>query len=149
VAPPATPLTPPSTREFYDLANDPRELSNLISQAEFYSEEIAALQAFGNAIRSEFTTLVDREIDITGTTLVNQSGNCAEYVNTYTSNATDILNNEDFNGDLAVSIDGNQCVFATNAIPSHDFNDGSRSFPNNVSAQVREYRVPRSPQLVP
>jgi len=77
------------------------------------------------------------------------SASCRDYVNTYTSNAADVFNNINFNGDLTVSIDGNQCVFTTNAIPNHDFNDGSRGFPNTVSEQVVQYRVPQSPQLAP
>lgn len=137
------------TRELYDLVNDPRELSNLIAQTDLYSEQIAALQTFGESVRSEEATQIPSEVDLTGATLVSKSASCRDYVNTYTSNAVDVFNNINFNGDLTVSIDGNQCVFTTNAIPNHDFNDGSRGFPNTVSEQVVQYRVPQSPQLAP
>lgn len=58
-----------------------------------------------------------------------------------------MLNNTNYNVNLEISVEEDYCVFATNAIPNHDFNDGNRSFPNTVSAQSDEYRIPTSPQL--
>jgi len=136
------------SRELYNLRNDSREINNLIAQSDLYQEEITALEAFGNSVRSGLgESQPSGPVNITNATLVNRSTNCASYVNTYTSEATDVLNNANYNGELETSLDGNQCVFSTNAIPNHDFNDGSRVFPNDVAAQSDEYRVPVSPQL--
>jgi len=138
------------TRELYHLVDDPRELSNLISQTDLYSEVIAALEAYGISVRTQTETGQPAGVvDLTGATLVNQSHSCADYVNTYTSNAMDIFNSINYSGDLEISVDGDHCVFNTNSIPNHDFNDGNRNFPNNVSAQSDEYRVSLSPQLAP
>lgn len=137
-------------RELYNLVTDPQEVNNLISQAQQYSEEITALEAFGASVRNkENVNQTVGAIDISNATLVNQSLDCTDYVNTYTSSVIDVINNANYNGDFEISVEGNQCVFNSNAIPNHDFNDGSRDFPNSVSAQSDQYRVPVSPQLAP
>lgn len=136
------------TRELFHLRDDPREVNNLINDTASYSNEIAALAAFAAEIRSVGSRSVPAgPVDITGATLTNQSVNCSDYVNTYTSNATDVQNNTNFNGQLTIALSGDHCEFSTNAIPNHDFNDASRSFPNTVSAQADTYRVAIAPQV--
>jgi len=138
------------TQELYDLRTDLREVNNLIDTANDLQSEIDALRAFGLAVRSgENPGTPAGPVDITGATLVNQSVSCTDYANTFTSNATDILNNDNYVGDLSITVDGDQCVITTNAIPNHDFNDGDRTFPNPVATQSDEYRVPISPQISP
>jgi len=136
------------SREFYRLDIDPREVSNLINQTSLYGDQIDSLAAVGLQIRSETNTSVPSgPIDITGSILVDQSINCDAYVNDYTSSANDVFNNQFFNGDLNISVDNSHCVLTTNAIPNHDFNDSGSSFPNTVSAQNVEYRIPISPVI--
>ena len=136
------------SREFYHLGNDRQELSNLINQTALYGDEIAALEAVGLQVRSETSTDgTSGPIDITGVTLIDQSINCDAYANDYTSSATEVFNNEFFNGELSITVDGDQCVISTNAIPNHDFNDSGSNFPNDVAVQNVEYRISREPVI--
>ena len=135
-------------REFYNLNDDPREINNLINQTALYGDQIAALEAFGLQIRSETASGEPTgPIDITGRIFVDQSTSCDAYVSNFTSSASDVNNNQFFTGELSIAVDGNQCVITTNAIPNHDFNDATRSFPNEIAAQNIEYRIPRTPEI--
>ena len=84
-------------------------------------------------------------IDITGAILTQLSGDCADYKNEYESMVGDVNRSISFTGELAITITDDHCVFASNAIPNHDFNDGDRNFVNATRAQSASYRVPRSP----
>lgn len=84
-------------------------------------------------------------VDITNILLTATSGDCADYANTYQATARDINRSLTLAGTLTVSVTGTHCVFSSNAIPNHDFNDGARSFVNATSAQSSTYQVPRSP----
>jgi len=132
------------SRELYDLVNDPRENNNLINQNQFQSD-IALLEAFGNEIRNSEPS--NGAVDITNAILVNQSLNCSAYVNDYNSQATDINLNTEFSGSLTIAVEGSNCLFTTNAIPNHDFNDAARNFPNTVSEHADQYSIPVNPQL--
>ena len=46
---------------------------------------------------------------------------------------------------MTVTVSGGKCVFETNAIPNHDFNDGGR-FATNVSAQNVRYEMTSFPE---
>lgn len=144
------------TRELYDLVNDPMENSNLIDQADTYSEKIGAFEAFGAGIREQQVTDENTgtggssaPIDITGAILVDQAYSCADYANAYQSSATDVTNNTAYVGELNVATDGQSCTFNTNAIPNHDFNDAERGFPNTVSEQDDQFTVTTSPTIAP
>ena len=52
-----------------------------------------------------------------------------------------------FYGDLTISGVGDKCIFATNAIPNHDFNDGGNAFPNNVSEQNDLFEITVNPTI--
>ncbi|KGJ89705.1 YHYH protein [Colwellia psychrerythraea] len=84
-------------------------------------------------------------IDITNTTLTNKSNNCVDYIEKFTSTVNDINIGTVFQGDLVISQVGNKCVFNTNAIPNHDFNDGGNAFPNDVSEQNDQFEITISP----
>ena len=136
------------TREFYDLRSDIREESNIIGDTQ-HTQLKAEMDAFAANIRGTTPTTTPETpaegIDITGAVLSNLSANCADYVNSYSSNALDVNNNTAFNGSLLIEVSGNQCSFTTNAIPNHDFNDGNNSFPNTVAAQNDVYTVTTNP----
>jgi len=143
-----------NSRELYDLQLDPMENTNLIDQTATYGETIAALEAFGEDIRDPQNTDentdagdADTPIDITGAILVDQSTSCADYVNEYQATATDVINNTVHQAELLITSDGQHCTFSSNALPNHDFNDGSRSFPHTVSAQDDHFTVPVSPAV--
>jgi hypothetical protein len=96
-----------------------------------------------------FTTLEDSSSpkDITDILLSNRSANCADYVRTYTSQVSNIQRSQSFDGSLDVEISTNKCIFSTNNIPNHDFNDFSAHFATPVSAQSILVEVPSSPSV--
>lgn len=138
------------TRELYDVVADVREESNLIAQAQ-YAQRVTELVAFANTVRGGdgqgSGTGGGDIIDITDTLLTNTSANCADYAASYESRVLDVNNNTEFAGDLRIETSDGSCTFITNAIPNHDFNDGDRSFPNDVSAQDDRYTVTASPAI--
>ena len=144
------------TRELYDVANDLREQTNLVAQPEL-AERIAQLDAFADEVRGGETGGPGggggggpgrgNSIDITGVILENTSANCADYAANYNSLALDVNNNLEFAGDLQIEVAGGTCAFNTNAIPNHDFNDGARSFPNDVSEQDDQYIITANPVM--
>lgn len=44
-----------------------------------------------------------------------------------------------------IIITGNKCIFTSNAIPNHTYNDGQASFPNDVSPQTQRYEITQQP----
>ena len=85
--------------------------------------------------------------DITNAILSNVSADCADYVASYVSSVQDINRNMGFTGELTVTVTQSHCEFNSNAIPNHDFNDGTRSFVNATKAQTMSYSVPRVPVI--
>lgn len=130
------------TQELYALENDLAETSNLLTTGQDYSSIVAMLKRQAELIRNNTSAAA---IDITNKTFSNRSANCADYANQYQSTVTDVNNRVDFKGDLNISVANGKCVFKTNAIPNHNFNDGSRSFPNNVSEQNDSFEVTTTP----
>ncbi len=84
-------------------------------------------------------------IDITDSIFTNTSSSCADYVNSYQSSVSDVKRNQSFQGSLSISLSGNKCNFTSNAIPNHNFQDGSASFATNVSEQNQSFSVTTSP----
>ncbi len=86
-------------------------------------------------------------IDITNAILTNGNGNCASYVEDFTSTVNDVNNATVFYGDLVISLVNDKCIFYTNEIPNHDFNDreDGNKFPNNVSVQDHQFEVTATP----
>jgi hypothetical protein len=85
--------------------------------------------------------------DITNVIFTKTAINCTEYANEYRSTAKDVNENTMYAGSLKITLDNDKCTFTTNAIPNHDFNDGSRTFHNPVSEQDITYTVPQSPRI--
>jgi hypothetical protein len=131
------------TQEFYSFASDFTDSTNLLPTGDaFITTELNGLLAIGESIRNTQSSGVE---DITNKILTNGSGNCADYVASYSSNVNDVNNNIMFMGELMVSISDDKCMFMTNAIPNNDFNDGGNAFPNDVSAQNDQFEITRSP----
>ena len=84
-------------------------------------------------------------IDITDSIFTNTSSNCADYINSYQSSVTDVKRNLSFQGSLTISLNGNQCNFSSNAIPNHNFQDGSAAFATNVSEQNQSFSITTTP----
>ena len=83
-------------------------------------------------------------IDLTGVLLTGRSSDCSDYADVYMSMVRDVNRNLGFTGDLTISVTDDHCVFSSNAIPNHDFNDGPRSFVNPAQTQAVTFRVPRT-----
>ena len=138
------------SREFYDLRSDIREENNLITQSAAYAERIAQLDAFAAQVRDGETTVDgggSEPIDLTGAILSSTVANCASYAASYESRVLDVNNNREFAGSLQIEVADERCTFSTNAIPNHDLNDGTDSFPNDVAEQSIQYVVTTSPAI--
>ncbi len=139
------------SREFYKVDTDIREENNLISQAGQYADRIAQLESFAARVRNSTDTGTpidtDTSQDITGQALNYPSASCADLSNTYTSFSVDVNNNQNFSGKLQVQEENGKCIFTTNAIPNHNFNDGAGSFPNDVSEQNNIYTITTTPEI--
>ena len=85
--------------------------------------------------------------DITNAILGNRSAKCSDYVNTYTSDVKDIQNNKSFKGNLVITVSGDTCSLASNAIPNHDFNDAKAHFATQASEQSVDVKIPTSPTM--
>ena len=131
------------TQQLYDITKDLNEQTDLLKSSADHSQVVQRLKAAGDTIRN----VTAEPEDITGKIFVNRSVNCADYAASYKSQVKDVLNNSDFSGALTVSVSDTKCLFQTNAIPHHHFNDGERSFPNKVSAQDDHYELPRQPAM--
>lgn len=128
-------------QELYDLTKDLAETNDLLTSNTDYTSIVTMLKRQAELIRNTSS----EPIDITNKLLSNRSANCADYANQYQSSATDVNNQKDFKGSLSISVANGKCVFNTNAIPNHDFNDGERSFPNQVSEQDDTFEVTTNP----
>ena len=133
------------SQELYLLNDSFVETNNLLptNDADLL-EHVSDLESVAQLIYSEETV---SPIDITNSTLANRSQNCVDYIEEFTSTVNDINRGVVFHGDLVISQLGEKCVFQTNAIPNHDFNDGGNAFPNNVSEQNDQFEITISPAI--
>lgn len=85
--------------------------------------------------------------DITDALLSQRSPECSYYADQLVSSVRDVKRSQTFNGDLTITVDPqtSECVFSSNGIPNHDFNDVSAAFATNVAAVQSEFRVPLQP----
>lgn len=86
-------------------------------------------------------------LDITNNAFSERRANCAQYVASYASSVKDINNNKSFNGSMKISVKDGRCYFTSNSIPNHNFNDGARTFRNNVSEINLNVSVTAAPEL--
>lgn len=133
--------TTDTTESLFKVSSDIGESNDLSSNSTLSSTK-TELANQGKTIRGESTT---SPIDITDAVLTKRSGNCADYVESYESTVTDVNRSLGFNGDLTITVSNGKCIFNTNNIPNHNFNDGTQSFPNDVSAQNNTLAVTASP----
>ena len=87
------------------------------------------------------------ETDITDALLSNRRAECSYYADNLFSAVADIQRNILFSGSLQITVEGDECVFATNSIPNHDFNDNSAAFATNVSEVNAEFRIATQPSF--
>ncbi len=83
--------------------------------------------------------------DITDLLLTNRREECSYYAENRFSNVNDIQRSMQFSGSLSITVEGDECVFVSNSIPNHDFNDATGAFATPVSAVSAEFRTPTAP----
>jgi len=133
------------SQELYSLVDNFSESNNLLpSNDADLLEQVTNLESVAALI---YGVEMVSPIDITNATLTNRSQNCVDYIEAFTSTVNDTNRGIVFHGDLVISQVGNKCVFQTNAIPNHDFNDGGSAFPNNVSEQNDQFEITVSPTI--
>jgi len=122
-------------------SSDISETDNIIADSA-NTAIIAELKEQAQLIRHETSI---SPLDITDAILTSRSANCSDYLERYQSSVLDVNNSTVFDGELTISLSGDYCVFQTNNIPNHDFNDGTQAFPNNVSAQNNNFQIIAAP----
>ncbi|PKG83175.1 N-acetylgalactosamine 6-sulfatase (GALNS) [Colwellia sp. 75C3] len=133
-------------QEFYSLQDGFSESENLLPTSDYVLlEAIRNLESFATVTQGDVSEVTEGAIDITNAILESKSQNCLDYIEQFTSTVNDINKGLVFQGDLVISQIGDKCVFNTNAIPNHDFNDGGSAFPNNVSEQNDQFEITVSP----
>lgn len=83
--------------------------------------------------------------DITDLLLTNRREECSYYAENRFSNVSDIKRGMQFSGSLDITVEGSECVFSSNSIPNHDFNDNTAAFATQVSEVSAEFRTPTEP----
>lgn len=73
------------------------------------------------------------------------TGPCSYYADQTDTTVRDIQRNMLFDGSLIITVDGDHCVFTTNSVPNHDFNDSGAAFATPVSKVNKELHVPLEP----
>ena len=87
------------------------------------------------------------ESDISDAILNNRRSECTYYADNLFSSVLDLKRNILFAGSLQITIDGDECVFKTNSIPNHDFNNNSAAFATNVSAVDAQFKISTEPRF--
>jgi len=153
------------TQQLYNLSNDFNENTNLLrTNPDQYESTVAELENYAKVVRAgrgnkvnhgankstvskPATSVSGTAIDLTNAILTSGNSNCASYARLYRSNATDIHNSKAFTGELSISLQNDECVIKSNAIPNHNFNDGERTFRHPVKTQDSEYRITTNPSI--
>jgi len=125
------------SQDLFDLVNDPDESDDLLDGGGNNSAILTELTDEANRIRGSQ--------NITGMKFSNLSANCADYVGQYSSTANDVGQGVTFTGSVSISANAGQCTLSSNSIPNHDFNDGNRSFPNNVGEVNESFTITATP----
>ena len=141
-------------RELYDLSTDPTESTSLLAGSGDYAATVERLAAVATAIRQVDSggeegggeTLV---IYITGEIFTRRSGNCQDYIDAYQATSMDVFRSVLFTANLTISGSAGKCIFRSNGVPNHDFNDGQQGFPNDLTEQSYYYEISASPSFAP
>ena len=89
-------------------------------------------------------------VDITNAILTNRSPYCRDYVGKYCAIVTDINYDTTFKAGFTIRHVEDKCIWYTDALPNHDFNDGrTDTFPNHVRAQIYRFEIPDNPTFAP
>jgi len=84
-------------------------------------------------------------VDTTDSVLSTQRASCADYVNAYNWDALDVATNRTYMGSFMVEVSNGKCIFTSNGIPNHNFDDAG-GFVTDVREQNQSYSVTANPQ---
>jgi len=89
-------------------------------------------------------------VDITNAILTNRSPYCKDYVGKYCAIVTDINYDTTFKAGFTIKHVGDKCIWYTDALPNHDFNDSKTdTFPNHVRTQIYRFEITDNPTFAP
>ena len=109
------------------------------------TEDTSSTVAEPEAPITEAAPEPNEEIDITDIVLDSRSGDCGTYIQSSISNVMDVQRDTAFMGTFTVTLDGDSCIFNSNAIPNHDFNEAPANFASPVSEQNLSFTLPQNP----
>lgn len=84
-------------------------------------------------------------VDITDAELRLRSPDCSDYAGRYTSWVQDKRLQVTHRGSLTIRRRADKCIFKSNSIPNHDFDDGESDFANSVKPVYESYEIPVRP----
>ena len=133
------------TEALFDLTFDLKEATNLID-SESLKNITDELKNVGLNLRKPLpVNTTDTSINMTDIIFTQRSFNCKDYIGKYTADAKDIGQNKPFISELSISADNTHCLFSSNGIPNHAFNDGNTPFPHAVAEIQEHFKVVQSP----
>lgn len=136
------------TQELYDLDAGIDEATNLLPGDAAIQATASELAEVAASIRLPLDEQPGNEVtDITDAIFDSLDTNCASFVSRRSSAVLDVFHDRAYMGDLVISVENGKCVFETNDIPNHDFNDGAFDFANAVSSQDDFYEVTAAPSF--
>ena len=84
--------------------------------------------------------------NITNAVLTNRSPYCKDYVGKYCATIKDVYYDSTLIANFSIEHAGDKCIWHTNALPNHDFNDNKKiSFPNRVMPQTYRFEISDNP----
>ena len=84
------------------------------------------------------------DIDITNTPFTRLDPSCAAFTGNYVSYVQDQGRNQAFTGTLSITQEEDQCIFVSNSIPHHDFNQQG-AFATPVQEVQERFTLPLNP----
>ncbi|GLS24942.1 YHYH protein [Marinibactrum halimedae] len=83
--------------------------------------------------------------NIRNTVLTKRSADCAEYVSVTYASVEDEQRRKSFQSHLTITAEGNHCLFHSNNIPNHNFNDRTAHFAHSVEEIAQQFTLNRYP----
>ncbi|WP_370979777.1 YHYH protein [Agaribacterium sp. ZY112] len=114
------------------------------------STEVGDQSSDGNEVDSTDVSDAADDLDTVNykdAILIERNVDCESRLADYEASVRDLQNNLDFNSEVSISLDADECVLTANGIPNHDFNDESARFATDVSAINRSFRFPQTPSF--
>ncbi|MEM6640039.1 MAG: sulfatase-like hydrolase/transferase [Pseudomonadota bacterium] len=134
--------------ELYAIAGVNDETENLISDRTLASK-LASLRGHVQATANISSPSQETSRAMASAETVNETStsfDCADFVGRFEATGRDVATGKEYMSELTMTASAEKCVFLSNSIPNHAFNDGRRPFPNAVKPVTRAYSVPRAPK---